>query len=228
MGVVIEDAEDLWCSIVKLMVIVEGCKKRAGCRNTCTQSVLAESPGMRPSKEAYRRDGGALVLDAVEVHGRGSASSIVVGASYNRPARGGGRVSNWTCRLACLVSLVKGRAERKPEGGHHPHVPCNISVIRQGDVIPCLSTLQTLITFEYLYARRVLCNKSCVIHIRTVSVSFSSSSNLAVQAFFMFQSQACDIGDVCIQANRFGLGGDLVFFMLSLLSDIISRYAGCG
>jgi hypothetical protein len=152
MGVVIEDAEDLWCSIVKLMVIVEGCKKRAGCRNTCTQSVLAKSPGMRPSKEAYRRDGGALVLDAVEVHGRGSASSIVVGASYNRPARGGGRVSNWTCRLACLVSLVKGRAERKPEGGHHPHVPCNISVIRQGDVIPCLSTLQTLITFEYLYA----------------------------------------------------------------------------
>jgi hypothetical protein len=74
-------------------------------------SILAESPGMRPSKEAYRRDGGALVLDAVEVHGRGSASSIVVGASYNRPARGacGGRVSNWTCRLACLACQREGR-----------------------------------------------------------------------------------------------------------------------
>jgi hypothetical protein len=91
MGVVIEDVWDLWCSIVERMVVVKGCEKRAGCRDTCTQSVLAESPGMRPSKEAYRRDGGAPGLDAVEVHGRDSASFIIVGASCSR-----GRVLDWT------------------------------------------------------------------------------------------------------------------------------------
>jgi hypothetical protein len=36
---------------------------------------------MRPSKEAYRRDGRALVLDVGDVYGRDSASSIIVGAS---------------------------------------------------------------------------------------------------------------------------------------------------
>jgi hypothetical protein len=158
------------------MVIVKDCEKRAGCRDTCTRSVLAESPGMRPSKEAYRRDGCALVLDAVEVHGRGSASSIIVGASCSRPARGR-RVLDW--RFGC--QRKGGILERK--GGHHPHVPyLGYKAWRYYYSLP-LNPSSTLITFEYLYARCVLCNESCL---RTVSVSLSSSFSPAVQAFVMF------------------------------------------
>jgi hypothetical protein len=73
---------------------------------------------MRPSKEAYRRDGRALVLDAVEVHGRDSVSSIIVGASYSGGAARGRRVGlDWIG-----VNLVGSGCQRKGgNGGRHPH-----------------------------------------------------------------------------------------------------------
>jgi hypothetical protein len=90
-------------------------------------------------------------------------------------------------------------------------------------LFPALNPSSTLITFEYLYARRVLCNDSCIC---SVSVSLSSSFSLAVQAFVMFH-QSCTATSEMFASRRTDLDLAATWsFLSSLLSGIVSRYDG--
>lgn len=183
-------------------------KRRTGCEVLIMKTLATLQARVccrgQTSKEAYRHDGAALVLDTVEVDGMCSVSSIIIEGVW--------LVGLDLRDLRGLV--VKGRA------GVIRTCLISVIIITPGGIalIPCFS----IPTFPQ---ERVCVCATCPVQQR-VSHPYRSRAvvvllllflhpHIVVEAFVMFQSS--DIGEACTTTSATGLGDDLVFYISSTL-----------
>jgi hypothetical protein len=174
---------------------------------------------MRPGKEAYLRDGRALVLDVGEVYGRDSVSSIIVGASYSAACAWARWIGlDWT-RL-----VVKGRAEKARASSARPYLG-NRTWRYRYSLRACFSTFHLIIN-----TRRI-----CVLVFVVFPVQ-SYRSSVVVVFFHSSPVSSCRCGSVrhvsteptALRHRRCLLYLATTGSFVSLsLSGIVPRPAGC-